>query len=82
MTLGIIYDTFELIKKESFFKFWPLHNLFRNLPTDCTISEKSLATSGFIFNSNVITGNATAPPPSEVMPKDTLRSKYFKQFYS
>ena len=40
----------------------------RNLPTDCTISEKSLATFASIFNSKVITGNATAPPPSEVIP--------------
>ena len=68
MTLGILYD-FSL--KKSF------HNLLRNLPTDCTISEKSLATFGSIFNSKVITGNATAPPPSEVMPKDKLRIKYF-----
>ena len=62
--------------KKNPFQFCPLHNLFRNLPTDCTISEKSLATFGFIFNSKVITGNATAPPPSEVMPKNKLRSTY------
>ena len=38
------------------------------LPQDWIISEKSLATFGQTFNAKVITGNATAPPPSEVIP--------------
>ena len=38
-------------------------------PQDWIISEKSLATFGQTFNAKVITGNATAPPPSEVIPK-------------
>jgi len=32
------------------------------------MSEKSRATSGVMFNASVITGNATAPPPSLVIP--------------
>jgi len=30
--------------------------------------EKSLATAGSILMARVMTGNATAPPPSDVMP--------------
>jgi hypothetical protein len=30
--------------------------------------EKSLATDGASFKTSVITGNATAPPPSDVAP--------------
>ena len=40
-----------------------------NSPQDWIIREKSLATVGQTFNAKVITGNATAPPPSEVIPK-------------
>jgi hypothetical protein len=32
------------------------------------MSEKSLATAGSIFKAKVMTGKATAPPPSEVAP--------------
>ncbi len=32
------------------------------------MSEKSLAMAGLIPRARVITGKATAPPPSEVMP--------------
>ena len=42
---------------------------YETLPQDWIISEKSLATLGQTFNAKVITGNATAPPPSEVIPK-------------
>ncbi len=38
------------------------------IPQDCTMSEKSLATVGSIPNAKVMTGNATAPPPSDVIP--------------
>lgn len=38
------------------------------IPTVCIMSEKSLAHSGSILNTSVITGKATAPPPSEVAP--------------
>ena len=44
-----------------------LANLY-DLPKDCVISEKSLATEGSIFKAKVMTGNATAPPPSDVAP--------------
>ena len=37
-------------------------------PQDWIISEKSLATAGVILKAKVITGKATAPPPSDVMP--------------
>ena len=52
-------------------KFWlyMLKNNCEILPQDWIISEKSLATVGQTFNAKVITGNATAPPPSEVIPK-------------
>ena len=39
------------------------------LPHDWIIIEKSLATGEGIFNAKVITGYATAPPPSEVIPE-------------
>ena len=32
------------------------------------MSEKSLATEGLILRARVMTGKATAPPPSEVIP--------------
>jgi hypothetical protein len=38
------------------------------LPQDCVINEKSLAIVGLIFKTRVMTGKATAPPPSEVAP--------------
>ena len=37
-------------------------------PHDWIIKEKSLATAGLIPRASVITGKATAPPPSLVMP--------------
>jgi hypothetical protein len=37
-------------------------------PQDWIISEKSLATAGEMLKAKVITGKATAPPPSDVMP--------------
>ena len=40
----------------------------QNLPQDWHIIEKSLATDGSIPSARVMTGNATAPPPSEVAP--------------
>ena len=45
------------------------------LPQDCIINEKSLATVGLTFNAKVITGKATAPPPSDVIPKKTSKNK-------
>jgi hypothetical protein len=51
------------------------------------MSEKSLATDGASFRMRVITGKATAPPPSEVAPpmKDpmsivTVIGKYLGKF--
>ena len=38
------------------------------IPTDWIIREKSRATEGDILKPSVITGNATAPPPSLVAP--------------
>src|SRR6056297_422980 len=38
------------------------------IPMDCIRNEKTLASCGSISNSLVKTGNATAPPPSEVAP--------------
>jgi len=38
------------------------------LPQDCTMNEKSLATEGGICKAKVMTGKATAPPPSDVAP--------------
>ena len=38
------------------------------IPQDCIMSEKSLATMGLMPNPRVITGKATAPPPSDVIP--------------
>ena len=41
---------------------------FQYSPHDWIIKEKSLATAGLIPRASVITGKATAPPPSLVMP--------------
>lgn len=38
------------------------------MPTDWIMKEKSRATGGAIPNTRVITGKATAAPPSEVAP--------------
>ena len=38
------------------------------MPVACIIMEKSLAMDGAMLNARVITGKATAPPPSDVMP--------------
>ena len=38
------------------------------LPQDWIMREKSLATAGLIPRARVITGKATAPPPSLVIP--------------
>ena len=38
------------------------------LPQDWIMSEKSLAMAGGIPRANVMTGKATAPPPSDVIP--------------
>ncbi len=43
-------------------------NAAADIPHDWIISEKSRATAGDVPNANVITGNATAPPPSDVIP--------------
>lgn len=48
---------------------WNKYVLKVALPQDWIMSEKSLATEGAIPRARVITGNATAPPPSEVMPE-------------
>ncbi len=47
----------------------------RRSPQDWIISEKSLATVGSTFNASVITGKATAPPPSVVIPKSEILSR-------
>ena len=39
------------------------------IPHDCIIREKSRAIAGFMPKARVITGKATAPPPSEVIPE-------------
>lgn len=39
-----------------------------NLPIDWMVKVKSLTTSGKTFRSIVITGKATAPPPTLVIP--------------
>ena len=53
-----------------------MYSLELLLPQDCIISEKSLATVGATFNAKVITGNATAPPPSDVIPKNLILLKH------
>ena len=45
-----------------------IENAAAVIPTDCIINEKSRATDGLIPNPNVITGNATDAPPSDVAP--------------
>ena len=45
-----------------------MHSYKAALPHDWIINEKSLATAGAIPNAKVMTGKATAPPPSEVIP--------------
>ena len=60
------YSLFSLEKVWSMFKRWKVNDI---LPQDWIIIEKSLATGEGIFNAKVITGYATAPPPSEVIPE-------------
>ena len=40
-----------------------------DIPNDCMRTEKSRAVTGDILKARVITGKATAPPPSLVIPK-------------
>lgn len=45
-----------------------MFRIYELLPADCMISEKSRAIDGSMWSRSVMTGNATAPPPSEVIP--------------
>ena len=47
------------------------------IPHDCIIREKSLATAGATLRARVITGKATAPPPSLVIPKGKIKKTFF-----
>ena len=55
--------------KEKFVSIYDIEKEYKILPQDWIISEKSLATVGQTFKAKVITGNATAPPPSDVIPR-------------
>ena len=46
------------------------------IPQDWIISEKSRATAGDMLKARVMTGKATAPPPSLVIPKQKRRIHY------